>query len=364
VNLALDCLERFSDLGSEGLIERIEPGMPRHFLLSTAELQPNLEPCRDEIREIADALERRVGRPAWQNPEVFAQIALLAQAAARGRDPSPVLELLRVQLELIPVSDAPNLADGPIRLMQVDGSIRVRRGDRVERLDDGIVASVENLPARVALPYEGLYRDLVPSELYRDDVQSYDARELTERLSQGADLLRRHAPEILSDLCAVIRTVVLVPDLHDARQWSYNLRLGYFGAIFVNVFPLGRHAIAEALMHEYIHQRLWEWWTYEPPDGLPADTVSIRSPVTDREKPALVMLQALLIYASAHRFYVSASHDDTLSSEERDAVEQRMSRLSTAVPELAETLRAHIADDTRAARIVDRASDAFAEAHA
>jgi HEXXH motif-containing protein len=364
VNLALECLEQFSDLGSEGLMRRIEPGMPRHFLLSTAELQPNLESCRTDIDEIADAIDRRVQPPVWQNPEVYAQIALLAQAAERRRDATPVLELLRVQLEMIPVADARNLVDGPIRLMQVDGSIRMRRAGRVERLDDRVVASVENLPSRVALPYEGLYRDLVPPELYRDDVPAYDPRELTDKLAQGVDLLRRHSPDVASDFCDVIQTVVLVPDLHDARQWSYNLRLGYFGAIFVNVFPLGRHAIAEALMHEYIHQRLWEWWTYEPPDGLPAASVTIRSPVTDREKPALVMLQALLIYASAHRFYASASHQETLAPQERDMVEQRMSRLSTAVPELADALRAHIAEETRAARIVERAIDTFAEAPA
>lgn len=361
MNLALECLGEFSDLGFKGLVARVEPTMPRHFLLSTAELQPSLGSRRTEIAEIAEAMDNGSDLPASRNPEVYAQIALLAQAAGRGGDPSSVLELLRVQLGLVEFADA-RLRDGIFRLVHVDGTIRARRSSHVERLEDEIVESVAGLPARVLLPYRRLYQDLVSPELYRDDVGRYDRAGLGAKVSAAVDLLERYSPEIAADLRDVIRTVVLVPDLRDARQWSYNLRLAYFGAVFVNAFAVERHGMAEALMHEYFHQRLWQWWTYERPSGLPPESVLIRSPITNREKPAIVMLQALLIYVSAQRLYADvASGDESLTPEERRWVEQRASSLSAAIPDLHRALVEHVPDETTGALIIDRAMELFAE---
>jgi len=359
MNLALECLERFSDFGYEGLVTGIEPTMAGHFLLSTAELQPSLGPRRTEIAEIAEATNNGSDPPAWQNPEVFAQIALLAQAAARKDDPSAVLELLRVQLGLIEFADA-RLGDGIFRLVHVDGSIRACRGGRVERLEDQIVEAVAGVPARVLLPHKGLFDGLVSADLYRADSDPYDRADFCKKVLAAVDLLDSYSPEIAADFRNVIRTIVLVPDLHDSRQWSYNLRLAYFGAVFVNAFAIGRHAMAEALMHEYFHQRLWQWWTYDRPSGLPPEDLLIRSPVTNREKPAIVMLQALLIYLSAQRLYADFLSDEALTLDEQQWVEQRASNLSAAIPDLHQALVEHIPQETTSALMIDYAMERFA----
>jgi hypothetical protein len=356
MNLALESLERFSDLGFNGLAREQGPRMPQHFLLSTAQLQPSLHGRRSEIDEIATALADDAA--VWKNPEVYAQIALLAQAAAAGVDPDPALELLRVYARLIPPSPAVRQTDGPVRLTEVDGSVRMVAGGKETAIEEQVVASVPGLDATVLLPYPGLYRDLVEPRLYPDAHASRAHEELLADVADAVGLLDRHAPDLLVDLREAIRIVVLTPDFRDERQWSYNLRLAYFGAIFVNAHHVGRFGVAEALLHEYFHQRLWEWWTYEPPDGLPPDDAVIRSPVTNREKPAVVMLQALLIYVAAHDFYRRCSTTDV---DERSSpwVEGRLGALDAAIPRLHASLRDVVTPSTRAALILDHAAASF-----
>ena len=74
MNLALESLEEFSDLGFDGLVRDQGPRMPQHFLLSTGQLQPALHRRSSEIEEIATALAEDA--TAWKNPEVYAQIRL------------------------------------------------------------------------------------------------------------------------------------------------------------------------------------------------------------------------------------------------------------------------------------------------
>jgi HEXXH motif-containing protein len=355
MNLALESLERFSDLGFDGLARDRGPGMPRHFLLSTGQLQPALRSRRVEIEALADALADDTD--AWRNPEVYAQIALLAQAAAGGLDPDPPLELLRVHAGLVAPSTIAR-SDGPVRLTEVDGSIRMFADDAITLVQDEVVASVPDLDAKVLLPYPGLYSDLVEPRLYPDARASRAHAELLGDVGCAVELLGRHAPDVLADLREVIRLVVLTPDLRDERQWSYNLRLAYFGAIFVNAHEVGRYGVAEALLHEYFHQRLWQWWTYEPPEGLPPDGVTIRSPVTDREKPATVMLQALLIYVAAHHFY-GECWSAGVGEGSSPWVERRLASLERAIPQLHTSLRDVVAPKSRAALILEHAAESF-----
>lgn len=359
MNLALESLNEFSSLGVHGLVHGIEPTMPRHFLLSTAQLQPRLGGYRSEIQEVAQNID--LGGPAaHRNPEVFAQIALLARDASEGRDPIAALELLEVQLGLLHIDDAQHLGDRIVRLTHVDGSIRSRRSGSCDRIDGEIIASIDSFPGRVLLPWTGLYRDLVPSNLYPDHGEPYDRSALISKVSGAAQLVQEYAPDVASDLCRVVQLVVLVPNLHDSRQWSYNLRLGYFGAIFINACTANRFGIAEALIHEYLHQRLWQWWTYEAPEGLPGGDAILRSPITNRDKPAIVMLQALIIYVTAHRFYTDATRSASFTDAELNWGLARRRELAVGIPQLAETLRQHVVPGTTAAAMIDHAVERFA----
>jgi hypothetical protein len=345
MNLVADCLREFGDVGLADLRERVEPELPRKLLLEAADTTP----WRHEARELAE----RMGPPAphapHRNPEVYGQIALLAHAF----DPELTLDLLRVQLGLARAETLERLPPAPLRLVHVDGSIREGDPGGLRRIEDEVVARVEGVPFPVLMPRTGLFRDLVPSNLYLD-APPPDRGELLAKVEAAAPLIREHSEALWDDVVAAVRCLVLVPPLDDAKQWSYNLRLSYFGAIFVDAFAVGAHGVAEAIVHEYFHQRLWQWWDHEPPSGLPPEDRVVVSPVTGRPKPARVMLQALLIYAAAQRLNADLAARERGASEAESAwSERRSAELGRALPGLRDVLLDCLDEDTTAGRIVE-----------
>ncbi|HEY5837571.1 MAG TPA: hypothetical protein VIT19_00965, partial [Pyrinomonadaceae bacterium] len=163
-----------------------------------------------------------------------------------------------------------------------------------------------------------------------------------------------YSSELVCDLKRVIQTIVLVPNIGDQERWSYNLRLAYFGAIFINPFVVGCAGIAEALIHEYYHQRFWQWWAYDPPDGLPAEDQLITSPVTQRPKPARVMLQAFVIYTAVHAFYETQLANHSARDHQTSKwIGDRTELLARAIVQLHERLREVVPEDTRAGAMLD-----------
>ena len=56
------------------------------------------------------------------------------------------------------------LKDGPIRLTEVDGSVRIFADGTATEVEDEVVASAPGLDATILLPYPGLYGDLIEDE--------------------------------------------------------------------------------------------------------------------------------------------------------------------------------------------------------
>lgn len=353
VDLFAECLRQFSELELDYLRTEIEPKMPAHFLHSTLRLNQPLQKYEKKIEETVAWLSEPNGKhQPWRNPEVYCQIALLAQTASNGNS-SKTMDALRVHSGLID-PEAADLADGIWRLAHLNGTIYLVEGGERRDLSGHIVARIDSFPGLVFLPFPGLFADLIEPSLYPSTTDPFDRSELLATLGAALDLLADYSPELISDLKRVIQTIVLVPNIGNEQRWSYNLRLAYFGAIFINPFVVGREGIAEALIHEYYHQRFWQWWAYDPPDGLPREDLLINSPVTQRAKPARVMLQAFVIYTAVHMFYVdrminNPSPDPHSAKWSADRIEL----LAPAIVELHKSLRGAIPKNTRAGAMLD-----------
>lgn len=360
MNLFLECFNQFSKLQFDDLIGRIQPHMPRHFLLSTLELQPSLQRYRVEVEEIAAFLSVRNSELTfWRNPEVYGQIALLAKHAARNDNLVPILESLRLQVGMVGPRAA-RLADGLYRLAYVDGSFYVSRGGEIREIEGEIRTSVNGFRGLVLLPFENLFADLVDPSLYPPVCNDFEPRQLESQLAKAFELLEFYSPEVICDLEDVVQTIVLVPNFEDQKRWSYNLRLAYFGGIFINPFVTGPYGLVEALIHEYCHQRLWQWWAYEPPTGLPAGNLMIRSPVTGRDKSAVVMVHALIIYVAVRDFYVTqVLRRARVSGDEEKWVADRVDLLSHAIPKLYRELCAQIQPCTMIASTLNYVMERF-----
>jgi hypothetical protein len=337
--------------------------MPRHFLISTLDLQPRLAKHRKEVEEITGALTPVPGG-VHTNPEVFAQIAHLSERARAGGQLEARLEALRLQAGML-APDVADLEDGPYRLQHVDGfCYRVEQG-RLTPLPGSVVAEIDGYPGRVLLPFSGLFSDLLDPSLYPPAESLYDREGLLAKLAYAFSLLVQAVPGLEEDLWAVVRTTVLTPSLEDGQRWSYNLRLAYFGGVFLDPFIVGPHGIAESILHEYCHQRLWQWWAYEPPSGLPPPSATVRSSVTGREKPAAVMVHALVIYVAAHSFYrVRLNQGAWAEEDEMRWVEARENHLRHSIPLLYQALCTQVAPETTIRRLLDHAMAVFAEAEA
>lgn len=360
MNLFLECYREFSSLDLHDLLVRIEPHMPRHFLLSTLHLQSNLQKHRCEIEEIADhMLARNFELEIWRNPEVYGQIALLAKRARLNHDLSDSLESLRLQLGMVRPGSA-LLNAGLYRLAHVDGSFYFVSDGGIRKFRSEVLTTVKGFPGLVFLPFEGLFSDLVDRSLYPPICEPFNRCQLEIKLARAFELLESHSSELVSDLQKVIRTIVLVPNLGDRKRWSYNLRLAYFGGIFINPFVVGPCGLVEALIHEYVHQRLWQWWAYEPPSGLPPENATIRSPVTGRMKSASVMIHAFVIYVSACDFYLNwVLRGNRVSEEEKCWAETRVELLSDAIPMLYTDLCSQLRSGTVISAILDHAMERF-----
>lgn len=359
MNLFLECLDCFSGIGLDTLVNEIGPNMPEHFLLSTLQLQRPLESHRSEIEAIAAQISVRNGeREAWRNPEVYGQIALLANRARSSGDLLTTIESLRLQAGMIQPQDA-RLSDGVYRLAHVDGRFYSVENGKLRAIQDTISIAIPRFRGLVFLPFPNLFADLVSPSLYTSTNGNCDRAKCGSKLDEAFKLLANYSSDLVSDLLNVVRTIVLVPDNGDAQRWSYNLRLAYFGGVFINPFVVGAHGMVEGLIHEYCHQRLWQWWAYEAPAGLPSEDQVTKSPVTGRIKSTRVMLHALLIYVSVHHYYLNTIDSIRLEDSEREWIAGRVALMSEAIPQLYQELCSQIQRPSDVSRLLDYVMEKF-----
>ena len=342
----LDPIARdFSEAARPDLLQRQRESLPGDILRRHVAANRNLAARAGELGSLADALDRTPAASA--NPEVYPFLIAARFAGAGLAD--ALIDKVRWHAGL-----ADELGAG-----LTPGYHRSARGPGVHRETSGRLEPVEGCWSegpggiRVYLPRPGLFRDLLGEDLYPDVPSSRSDADLLGDVAEAFELVRRYDEALHAELGRCFSVLVLTTDFGTVRS-SFNLRLRYVGGLFLNPFhetPLG---LAEGLVHEYYHQRLWHWWWHEPLAGLPGEDVQVTSPITGRRRPVPVMTHALVIYTALAE--VLGTLAGRLEGDLGQAAQARAIRLAGGIRPLGDALRQAVPAGTRAAELLDLVS--------
>ena len=342
--------------------------LPLYLLERVCHESPTVAATGNRVARIASALSTRNEPCAlWRDCDLYYPIFTLFEAIGDEPRTEALLRRLELQLGLRPMEEFVALPGVPYRLVSLTGSVWQSDGERLTRLT-GAIATPPPGAFTVYLPLEGLFRDVLPPERYPVPAGAdLDVDRLLAKVSDACRLLSSIAPELWHDVQDAISTIVLVPagtagarpfdPLH--ATWSYNLRLRYFGGIFITATHVDAYAVLEAIAHEYLHQRMWQWWELAQPDGLPAPHVTMTSPITGVERPTYVMVQALVIYVTAYLLHRAVASRTDLSSDSTHWMQARIAQLHDGIPRLSKALRRAVRAGTETAALIDTIDDCF-----
>jgi hypothetical protein len=361
-------LDRTSDFAIADL-RRQARQMPLYLVDRVCHENPIVRSSHARIDTIRRTLlDHNNVRELWRDSDIYYPIFTLFEAGDDASAVDLLLRRLEIQLGIRPLSGLRTLPPATYRLLSLTGQVWAANAHSVLPLHN-VSTRVPGCAATVYLPRPGLFHDVLPVERYpeaaadnaRDDV-------LVAKLTAACEMLAELEPDVYADLQDLISTIVLTPSGHQAacfdsfrQTWSYNLRLRYFGGIFIDAAHVDAFAVAEGVMHEYLHQRLWQWWELEHPDGLPPPQATLTSPMTGVVRPTYVMVQALLIYVAVH-----ALHARALSRGRHYPVtpwvHARVAHLTDGIPRLLTALRAVVPRGSTTDLLLDVGSDIF-DAH-
>jgi len=290
----------------------------------------------------------------FKNPELYQ----LAINSLLNFDNADYLErnraLFQMQMGLRPIEDIPFLPNGYYRFFHLHQQLFKCENGRFMECQESFYFRIPDCSTKFILPISGLYNDLVDQEIYPRVVGELDTTVLTDYMNRSISLLQNYSNELFKDFEAAIHYIVLTPNLGEGKRWSYNLRTRYQGGIFIDPFRIEVPGIVEALIHEYLHQRLWLWWAHEPLTGIKKEPQTIISPVTQLPKKVPVMLHAFLIYVNVYDFFLFAHTQETLLLEsEKVFIEKRLDKLHRAIPQLFDRLKPAVLPGTKADKFLE-----------
>jgi hypothetical protein len=312
------------------------------------------------LRERADRVKVMLGdHPEHsRNPEIYLAVARLNLADGL-MEQSQHLTSLELQLGLTPVAALAAGVSGYFRLVDTNGQVWAADHRGIRPLDYQPWSEIDGFTPRAYLPFDRLFEDFVPTSLY-PRVHSCDSpQRFISQVGGALSQISRYDDSLLEDLSRVVSWVVLTPDFGDSKRWSYSFRLGFFTGVFVNAYRCNEYGLAEGLIHEYYHLRLWQWWYFEPLVGLPDEDRTIVSPVSERTRSVAVMTQALLIYIELIRYYAWSLCDDRADKEGFRGT--RLKTLGSALPSLLEQLTRYAPEDSSFERLLGVASAEWEE---
>ncbi|WP_316204406.1 hypothetical protein [Bradyrhizobium sp. SZCCHNS3051] len=358
MNLVAEIIERFSG-NNLGTLQRAAAALPVYLFDRSLALSPLLLAQRRRVARIRECLERgATSAQLARDSEIYFPIFTLAETAA---DQARTEDLLRRLEFLLGLEDCTALTPGYYRLTRpVPRVVRVA-SNGIEEIADAQPLPMFDGRSIVHMPRDGLFHDLLPKDLYPSTQESQSQACLVEALDVGSGLLAAQCPDLMQDLVEAISTIVLIPDWlraadgsedHEGNErWCFNLRLRYFGGIFLNLYRVGGCGALEGMVHEYCHQRLWLWWEIDRPSGVPDRHDTMVSPVTGLQRSVAVMVHALVIYfviADVYQTLLNSRHQIT----ELPWLIQRRAKIVTGIPTLVDELSRRLKKGTVLSGIV------------
>lgn len=301
----------------------------------------------EAVRELLDLQEIyadlwSLGAAPWKEPELF----LALYALVENFDVPEALILLRViRFHLIRDLEPPREWRGQYLRSPV------LRGKLYRFIDNS--STPIDLPklrrgGPVLVPVvPGLYFDMLNSELYPESKVPL-CGELCAKVESSLDMIGRFSHALLDEILRTVNVVVLLGDMGHS---GFSARTKYYGGIFVN--PQYEHgdSLAETIIHEYLHLRLWLLWTFEPVCSDEASSVEIMSPMTGERRSVDVMLQAYLIYAQCIEFYLWADREKAGGNAEWN--KNCLNHLLGRTPILRDALASVIVEEKSAMQMID-----------
>ncbi len=305
-HLAAQVLEEMSKDGSPGKTSQ----RASEFILALLNLASAMALSAEAGRALSDLDESyrelvSAGREPWKEPELF--LALHAFLWGDALSDPTALEAIRFHLECElepPARWRRSFLRSPVLRGEVYRYDRVRSATiRLPRLRKG---------GPIVIPATAkLFADMLDESVYPNvDVEADES--LSSRLDCAFNLIDQFRADLLLE---ILRTVSVIALVGDFGRPGFSCRTRYYGGIFINPGYENGNALAETIIHEYLHLKLWLLWISEPVASRAKLEVVINSPVTGRSRQAGVMLQAYLIYAQCVEFYAWAVHNRVFGNE-------------------------------------------------
>ncbi|WP_145216326.1 hypothetical protein [Gimesia alba] len=153
----------------------------------------------------------------------------------------------------------------------------------------------------ILYPSERLFDDFLEADEYppgSEELTETERRDIDYRIHKAFALIDEFSKIWANEIRCVIGTIAVLPTCLGRTQRHFNCRTPYCGVIFVNAFGMNETQIAEAILHESIHQLLWQGWELHPEFQVSAEHADIQSPVTGNVRSVQVMSHAMLIYTA------------------------------------------------------------------
>jgi hypothetical protein len=288
-------------------------------------------------------------RGLLRNPELFPPIQSLSTDSHTSLWESQ-LDLLEFHLNQRPLE---NLSLPPSSFLRTRGQVYTNRSGSWEL--------VENPPMShklgewtVYLPFDGLFNDLFDTGLYPSRTGMCDTSHLVPLIEHSRVKLARFSARMLADMDLAVHTIGLT---WDNGFPSSSSRLGFNGGILVNPYWNNGQAVAASIIHEYCHQRLWQWWHFAPLVSSHQQDLQIRSPVSGNNRSLLALLQALLIYVECLDFYQREILDGAVDAWPA----QRAEHLRKTLPDLFSSVENAVHDNPRISAYLRIVRDEYRE---
>ncbi len=291
----------------------------------------------------------------WNNPELYPHLLQLLGARDTQLDAKSHLLALQGHLGLRNV-DRRMFNHRYFRRHGSSPSVFELNGEKIGLVMDAILIAEAGFPV-VYRPVPHLFDDVVGDGItYVGSALPLSDREMKNAVRSAIDLIGRYDADLHQGVTSAIGVIALTGEWHPGDRISYSMGRSYTGGIFASVCTESAALLAESLIHEYYHQRIWLWWLIEAPSDLPPRDVTMTSTVSGQQRPVSVMMHALLIYTSLIDFY---RWGEGACSDEGDWMGRRWRSLAAGATALRDSLRALLQTRPDCLRFVNAIAERF-----
>lgn len=297
----------------------------------------------------------RESRGHWNDPEIYPHLLPLLGARDAAFDVEPHLWALQGHLGLRDVHSGMFNH----RYFRRHGSSPIvfeRSGASIRPVTDAILIGEAGFPV-VYRPLPHLFDDVVGGSVtYVGSASPLSDQEMKHAVRSAMNLIGRYDADLHQGVTSAIGVIAITGEWQPGDRSSYSMGKSYTGGIFTSVSTESAVLLAESLIHEYYHQRIWLWWLIEAPPDLPPRHITMKSTVSGQQRPVSVMMHALLIYASLIDFYRWAEGS---CSDEGSWIGHRWRSLTAGAILLRDALRGQLQTRPDCLRFVDAIAESL-----